>query len=162
MANLAIGQGDWLLTPLQLALVGAFIYNEGVVFKPHIVKEILSSDGKEVIKRIEPEVLRKSTDISHEIFSIIKEGMINVFESGTARALKYITKYPIAGKTGTAENPHGKPHSIFLCYGPTDGVDPNDAVVSVIIENVGSGSAYAGPVAAKLIDAYFDKYGYKK
>lgn len=163
MANLAIGQGDWLLTTLQLSLLGSFIYNEGIVFKPHVVKEILSSDGKETVKQIKPEVLRKTTDIPHEVFDIIKRGMINVFEIGTARGLKSITKYPIAGKTGTAENPHGKPHSIFLCYGPTDAIDPNDVVVvSVVIENVGSGSAYAGPVAAKLIDVYFDKYGYKK
>ncbi|MGB9621272.1 MAG: penicillin-binding protein 2 [Brevinematia bacterium] len=163
MANLSIGQGDWLVTPLQLALIGSFIYNEGVVFKPHIVKEILSSDGRETVKQIQPEVLRRSTDIPPEIFEIIKKGMVNVFELGTARGLKFITKYPLAAKTGTAENPHGKPHSIFLCYGPTDAIDPNDVVVvSVIVENVGAGSAYAGPIAAKLIDAYLDKYGYKK
>jgi len=162
MANMSIGQGDWLLTPLQLAVLGSIIYNEGIAYKPHIVKEILSYDGKEVLEKVKPEVLRKF-DLPKEIWKIMKEGMKEVFERGTASGLKYITKYPISGKTGTAENPHGKPHSVFLAFAPTDGVDPNDAiVVAVIVENVGAGSAFAGPVAARLIEAYFNKYGYKK
>jgi penicillin-binding protein 2 len=162
MANMSIGQGDWLLTPLQLAVLGSIIYNEGIAYKPHIVKEILSYDGKEVLEKVKPEVLRKF-DLPKEIWKIIKEGMKEVFERGTASGLKYITKYPISCKTGTAENPHGKPHSVFLAFAPTDGVDPNDAiVVAVIIENVGAGSAFAGPVAARVIEAYFNKYGYKK
>lgn len=163
MANLAIGQGDWLFTPLQLAVLGSFIYNEGKVYKPHIVKKILSPDGKEVVKEIKPEILREETRISKDIFKIIKKGMTQVFEEGTAKGLKYITKYHIAAKTGTAENPHGKPHSIFVCYGPTDTLNPDDTVVvAAVVENKGAGSAYAGPIAAKLIDAYFDKYGYTK
>jgi penicillin-binding protein 2 len=162
MANMAIGQGDWLLTPLQLAVLGSVIYNEGIAYKPHIVKEILSYDGKEVLEKVKPEVLRK-VDLPKEIWKIMKEGMKEVFERGTASGLKYITKYPIACKTGTAENPHGKPHSVFLAFAPTDGVDPNDAiVVAVVVENVGAGSAFAGPVAARVIEAYFNKYGYKK
>ena len=162
MANMAIGQGDWLLTPLQLAVLGSIIYNEGIAYKPHIVKEILSYDGKEVLEKVKPEVLRKF-DLPKEIWKIMKEGMKEVFERGTASGLKYITKYPISGKTGTAENPHGKPHSVFLAFAPTDGVDPNDAiVVAVVVENVGAGSAFAGPVAARVIEAYFNKYGYKK
>lgn len=163
MANLSIGQGDWLLTPLQLAMLGAFIFNEGIVYKPHILKKVLSPDGKEVIKEIKPEILREEKRIPKEIFEIVKKGMIQVFQEGTARGLKFLTKYPIAGKTGTAENPHGKPHSVFMCYGPTDAEDPNDVVVvGVVVENVGAGSAYAGPIAAKLIDKYFDKYPYKR
>jgi len=162
MANMAIGQGDWLLTPLQLAVLGSIIYNEGIAYKPHIVKEILSYDGKEVLEKVKPEVLRKF-DLPKEIWKIMKEGMKEVFERGTASGLKYITKYSIACKTGTAENPHGKPHSVFLAFAPTDGVDPNDAiVVAVVVENVGAGSAFAGPVAARVIEAYFNKYGYKK
>jgi penicillin-binding protein 2 len=162
MANMAIGQGDWLLTPLQLAVLGSIIYNEGIAYKPHIVKEILSYDGKEVLEKVKPEVLRKF-DLPKEIWKIMKEGMKEVFERGTASGLKYITKYPISGKTGTAENPHGKPHSVFLAFAPTDGVDPDDAiVVAVVVENVGAGSAFAGPVAARVIEAYFNKYGYKK
>ncbi|MEN2998612.1 MAG: penicillin-binding protein 2 [Brevinematia bacterium] len=163
MANLSIGQGDWLLTPLQFAVITSLIFNEGVTYRPHIVKKILSPDGKETIKEIKPEILRETKEIPKEAFDIIKKGMIKVFEEGTARGLKYITKYPIAGKTGTAENPHGKPHSIFVCYGPTDTANPEDTVVvAVVVENVGAGSAYAAPIAAKLIDAYFDKYGYSK
>jgi penicillin-binding protein 2 len=162
MANMSIGQGDWLLTPLQLAVLGSIIYNEGIAYKPHIVKEILSYDGKEVLEKVKPEVLRKF-DLPKEIWKIMKEGMKEVFERGTASGLKYITKYLIACKTGTAENPHGKPHSVFLAFAPTDGVDPDDAiVVAVVVENVGAGSAFAGPVAARVIEAYFNKYGYKK
>jgi penicillin-binding protein 2 len=162
MANMAIGQGDWLLTPLQLATVVSIVYNEGIAYKPHIIKEILSFDGRETIKKIEPEVLRK-IELPKEIWDTIKEGMKEVFEQGTGAGLKYITKYPIACKTGTAENPHGKPHSVFVAYAPTDGIDPNDAiVVAVVVENAGAGSAFAGPIAAKVIDAYYNKYGYKK
>ncbi|MFN4245364.1 MAG: penicillin-binding protein 2 [Brevinematia bacterium] len=163
MANLAIGQGDWLLTTVQLASVVSFIYNEGIVYRPHIVKKILSPDGKQTIKEVKPEILRKDTKIPKEIFEILKKSMKQVFEEGTARGLKYLTKYHIGGKTGTAENPHGKPHSLFVCYGPTDTDNPDDVVVvAVIVENVGAGSAYAGPIAAKLIDAYLDKYQYSK
>lgn len=163
MANLAIGQGDWLFTPLQLAVLTAFIYNGGVVYKPHVVKKILSPDGKETVKEIKPEILREAKNIPKEVFNTLRTGMTKVFEEGTARGLKYITKYPIAGKTGTAENPHGKPHSIFVCYGPTDTSNPDEVViVAVVVENVGAGSAFAAPIAAKLIDSYFDKYGYSK
>ncbi|MCX8029037.1 MAG: penicillin-binding protein 2 [Brevinematales bacterium] len=163
MANLSIGQGDWLMTPLQLAVLGSFIFNEGVVYKPFIVKKILSPDGREVVKEMKPEILRKDFSIPKEVFRLLKQGMKQVFEEGTARGLKFITKYHIAGKTGTAENPHGKPHSVFVAYGPTDAQNPDDVVVvAVVVENVGSGSAYAGPIAAKLIDTYFDKYGYTK
>ncbi len=163
MANLSIGQGDWLVTSVQLASMISFIFNEGIVYKPHIVKKVLSPDGKETIKEIKPEILRKDTKIQKETFEILKKGMKQVFEEGTARGLKFLTKYPIAGKTGTAENPHGKPHSIFACYGPTDTDNPEDVVVvAVIVENVGAGSAYAGPIAAKLIDAYLNKYQYSK
>lgn len=163
MANLSIGQGDWLFTPLQLAVMTSFIFNEGIAYKPFVAKKELSPGGKETIRETKPEILRKETGIPKEVFNIIKKGMKQVFEEGTARGLKYITKYPIAGKTGTAENPHGKPHSVFVCYGPTDAVNPEDViVVAVVVENVGSGSAYAGPIAAKLVDTYFDKYGYTK
>ncbi len=159
MANLSIGQGDWLITPLQLANVVSMIFNDGVVYKPYVVKEIFDSSSTNIVSQ---QVLREIT-ADKSIFQIIKNGMIKVFDEGTAKSLKLYTKYHLAGKTGTAENPHGKPHSLFVAYAPTDYTDPGDViVVSVVVENVGAGSAFAAPIAAKIIETYFNKYGYRK
>ncbi len=149
----AIGQGEVLTTPIQLANVTAAIANKGYFFTPHIVKSINNQPIKDSTFTIP-----KYTTISKEHFDPIIEGMYEVFKTGTARyyPLKGIE---IAGKTGTAENfirVDGKKiqmpdHSILVAFAPKD--NPKIAI-AVFIENGGYGSTVAAPITSLLIEKY--------
>lgn len=151
MASLGIGQGEVSVTPLQLAQYVALIANDGNSFQPHIVKGYLDDKTKQVIPFKFPEI---KTGIRKEVFDVVKEGMFLVVNgAGTATHIK-MTDIKIAGKTGTAQNPHGKDHAYFVCYAPAE--DPKIAI-AVLVENVGFGGTYAAPIAKKLIEAYLKK-----
>jgi len=151
MASLGIGQGEVSVTPLQLAQYVALIANDGSTFQPHVVKGYLDDNTKQIIPFKFPEI---KTGIRKEIFDIVKEGMFLVVNgAGTATHIK-MPDINIAGKTGTAQNPHGKDHAFFICYAPAE--DPKIAI-AVVVENVGFGSTYAAPIAKKLIEAYLKK-----
>ena len=112
--SLAIGQGELVVTPIQLANVAAAMANRGYWYTPHVVRQIGSNP-------VDPEIFhfKHVTTIDPEHFDIIIQGMADVFESGTARASR-LDGLPMAGKTGTAENPHGQDHSIFMAFAPVD------------------------------------------
>ncbi len=151
MASLGIGQGEVSVTPLQLAQYVALIANDGSSFQPHIVKGYLDDKTKPIIPFKFPEI---KTGIRKEVFDIVKEGMFLVVNgAGTATHIK-MTDIKIAGKTGTAQNPHGKDHAYFVCYAPAE--DPKIAI-AVLVENVGFGGTYAAPIAKKLVEAYLKK-----
>jgi penicillin-binding protein 2 len=151
MASLGIGQGEVSVTPVQLAQYVALIANNGSTFQPHIVKGYLDDKTKQIVPYKFPEI---KTGIKQEIFDIVKEGMFLVVNgAGTATHIK-IPDINIAGKTGTAQNPHGKDHALFVCYAPAE--DPKIAI-AVVIENVGFGGTYAAPVAKAMIEAYLKK-----
>jgi penicillin-binding protein 2 len=151
MASLGIGQGEVSVTPVQLAQYVALIANNGSTFQPHIVKGYLDDKTKQIIPYKFPEI---KTGIKQEVFDIVKEGMFLVVNgAGTATHIK-IPGINIAGKTGTAQNPHGKDHALFVCYAPAE--DPKIAI-AVVIENVGFGGTYAAPVAKAMIEAYLKK-----
>lgn len=151
MASLGIGQGEVSVTPLQLAQYVALIANDGTTFQPHVVKGYLDDRTKQIIPFKFPEV---KTGIRKEVFDIVKEGMFLVVNgAGTATHIK-MQDIHIAGKTGTAQNPHGKDHAFFICYAPAE--DPKIAI-AVVVENVGFGATYAAPIAKKLIEAYLKK-----
>lgn len=143
--SLAIGQGELLLTPIQMANFTAAIANRGYYFTPHIVKEI---DGEPITdpQYTEP----KYTTIDPKHFPVVIDGMFDVFESGTARASR-IESIEICGKTGTAENPHGQDHSIFIAFAPKD--DPKIAI-AIVVENGYWGSRWAAPIASLLTEFY--------
>ncbi len=142
--SLAIGQGELGFTPLQIANMTAAIANRGYYFIPHIVKEI---DSAKINKLY---TVRQNTGIAERHFIPVVSGMEKVVTSGTAR-IAYHPDLFICGKTGTAQNPHGEDHSIFIAFAPKD--DPKIAVV-VYVENAGFGSTWAAPIASLMIEKY--------
>jgi penicillin-binding protein 2 len=143
--SMAIGQGEVGTTPLQMANMTAAIANRGYYFTPHIVKS-LGSDSY-----IDPRfTVKRSINIDTANFERIIRGMEEVVKrgTGTVAAMKDII---VCGKTGTAQNPHGKDHSIFIAFAPKD--DPKIAI-AVIVENAGYGATFAAPIASLMIEKY--------
>jgi len=149
MANLAIGQGEILTTPIQLLNLGLIITNNGVLFRPHLVKSITLPNGE----TISPTIRRKNVKINKQTLGIIKEAMFDVVNAAKGTGgLARITRAKVAGKTGTAQNPHGEDHALFLGFAPAD--DPEICVVAVL-ENSGKGGGVAAPIVGKIIEEYF-------
>ena len=151
MASLGIGQGEVSVTPVQLAKYCALIANDGVTYTPHLVRGYLTNNTKKLV----PFSYKKiNLGIDTSIFNIVKQGMFLVVNgSGTATNIRS-SDIMIAGKTGTAQNPHGKNHAWFIGFAPFN--NPKIAV-AVFVENVGFGATYAAPIAKKMIDAYLEK-----
>ncbi len=145
--SLSIGQGEIELTPLQLANVVSIIANRGYYYPPHLVKEIRNGEGK--LDRFRE---KKTVSIDKDLFEVVVNGMELVYEGehGSARWYKADT-LAICGKTGTAQNPHGENHSVFIAFAPKD--DPEIAI-SVVVENSGYGSTWAAPIATLMIEKY--------
>ena len=151
MASLGIGQGEVSVTPLQLAQYTALIANNGSTFTPHIVKGYFDDKLNSYVYSKFKEV---KTGISSEAFDIVKEGMYLVVNgAGTARGIK-MKDVTIAGKTGTAQNPHGADHAFFIGFAPFE--NPQIAV-AVVVENAGFGATWAAPIAKKIFEAYLLK-----
>jgi penicillin-binding protein 2 len=150
IVNLAIGQGEILVTPLQMAVLYAALANGGDIYKPHVVKAILNSDGS--IQNITPEV-EDTLPITDDHLEIIVEGLTGVVNEpeGTAGWIK-VPGITLAGKTGTAQNPHGEDHAWFVCFAP---VEEPEIAVAVLVENAGHGSSIAAPVARDVLKYYF-------
>lgn len=141
----AIGQGDITTTPLQMANFTAAIANKGHFYTPHIVKEI---DGQ---PNNDPRFRKpKKTLVEPRHFVPILEGMEQVFTLGTARAFR-TSAFTQAGKTGTAQNPHGQDHSLFTLIAPVE--DPK-IVVAVIVENGYWGARWAAPMSTLIAEKY--------
>lgn len=150
--NNAIGQGEILVNIFQLTQFFCGLANNGVVYRPHLVRMIHHSDQPS--EMVTPEVSFK-LPFSDKTLGILNEGMRAVVEGkeGTARFLKN-KYYSIGGKTGTAENPHGQNHSWFVGVAP---MEAPEIVVAAILENAGDGSKFAAPMVAKIIKAYMQK-----
>lgn len=146
--SLSIGQGEILLTPLQLANLAVIIGNEGWYHLPHFVRQIGNgSDSlpQNFTKRID-------TGIDQKYFKIVKEAMLNVFEGGGGTARRYkIADFQAAGKTGTVQTPHGKDHSMFMAFAPFN--NPTIAI-AVVVENAGFGATWAAPIASLMMEQY--------
>lgn len=153
--NAAIGQGFNLTTPIQLSVMLSIVANGGTKYQPYLVDSITNSDGSlfEKPKRAEG----KHIDVSQQTIDYIRMGMsATTQEGGTASYFAGLPK-PIAGKTGTAENSHGRDHGLFVAYGPVD--DP-ELVVVCIVEQGGFGSIAAGPIVYKAFEEFFQEKGY--
>ena len=152
--NLGIGQGNMGANPMQLARMTAAIANGGTLVSPHLVMaQTDPATGRSVPTR--PRNAR-NIPIEPRNFQVVREGMAAVVTAGTARRAQIPAAgdYPeitVAGKTGTAENPRGKDHAVFIAYAPAD--DPQVAV-GVIVENAGYGSTTAAPIASLMIEQY--------
>jgi penicillin-binding protein 2 len=152
MLTLGIGQDRMTATPLQLANSMAFIANEGYFYTPHFVDSIESETEEEAAQLAPFRKKQKITKIPKEYFDVIKEGMHDVTVFGTAAFIK-VPGHEYCAKTGTAQNPHGKNHSLFVCFAPKD--NPKIAV-AVIVENAGYGSTWAGPIGGLLMEQYLN------
>ena len=140
----AIGQGEILATPLQIANLSATIANRGYYITPHVVKNI---EGVGVLKK---NLERHDTDIDKRYYSDIVEGMRMAVLGGTCTRAN-IPGLDVCGKTGTAQNPHGRDHSVFMGFAPMN--DPKIAVC-VYVENAGFGAAFGVPIGALMIQRY--------
>ena len=146
--NLGIGQGYLSVSPLQMALVTAEIANDGYRVRPHIVQQIKKENGDVV--QIEPP--RKKIEwLDQKDIDVVKEGMRLVVSDGSSSYYTDLDSVAVAGKTGTAQNPHGEDHGWFVAFAPYD--DPQIAI-AVLMENSGYGSISAAPVASLLIEKY--------
>lgn len=147
LVSLGIGQGEISLTPLQLAFYTALVANSGKSFVPHFVKGTLDEDRK----LIPAKPLEVNTGIKQSVFDIARKGMFLVVNGqGTATHLR-LPGIHVAGKTGTAQNPHGQDHAWFIGFAPFE--DPKIAIC-VLVENSGFGGTHAAPIAKKIIESY--------
>ncbi|NLG85800.1 MAG: hypothetical protein GX489_01035 [Firmicutes bacterium] len=142
-AQRAIGQGQVLTTPLQMALVTAGIANGGMIYQPYLVQE--RRLGGRISARTKPQKMAEF--VSPKVAAAITDMMIEVTKHGTGRGAA-LSEIKVAGKTGTAENPHGAPHAWYIGFAPAE--KPR-VVVAVIVENAGSGAAAALPLARTLL-----------
>ena len=152
MLTLGIGQDRMTATPLQLANSMALIANDGYYYTPHFVDSIEEEDREDKIELAKFRTKQGVTNISSDIFKVIKEGMHDVTVYGTAASVK-LPGHEYCAKTGTAQNPHGENHSIFVCFAPKD--NPRVAV-AVVVENAGYGATWAGPISTLLMEKYLN------
>lgn len=144
LAQTGIGQGSLLVTPLRMAMLASSFANNGVIMKPFLVSQITTTDGA-VVKRFMPEQWLVTT--SPQVAETVSKMMETVVNEGTGSAAR-LSGIQVAGKTGTAENPHGADHAWFIGFAPAD--NPEIAI-AVIVENAGSGGAIAAPIARQVL-----------
>ena len=144
--SVAIGQGEILATPLQIANLCATVANRGYYVKPHIVKEIADTVIAEEYR------VKHVSRIRSEYFEEIAEGMRMSVVGGTCRNAQF-PGYEVCGKTGTAQNPHGKDHSSFMGFAPM--TDPKIAIC-VYVENGGWGATYGVPIGGLMMEMYLN------
>jgi len=144
--SVAIGQGEILATPLQIANLCATVANRGYYVKPHIVKEIADTVIAEEYR------VKHVSRIRSEYFEEIAEGMRMAVVGGTCRNAQF-PGYEVCGKTGTAQNPHGKDHSSFMGFAPM--TDPKIAIC-VYVENGGWGATYGVPIGGLMMEMYLN------
>ncbi len=162
--NIAVGQGDILATPLQLANVYAAIANGGPFFRPHVGKEVITWQG-DIVEGIEPELIGDITSKDNQLGVYVDAGNLGIVRSaltgvtygaGTAAGAFQdfpLQAIPVAGKTGTAEIQDKQPTAWFACYAPAD--NPQYVVV-VMIEEGGFGGAMAAPVARRILEHIYN------
>jgi len=150
--TLGIGQDRMTATPLQLANAMCIIANKGYYYTPHFVDSIERESEEDASFLGKYRSKHIATQISDESYEAVYEAMHDVTIMGTASAIK-IPGVEFCAKTGTAQNPHGKNHSLFVCFAPAD--NPRIAV-AVVVENAGFGATWAGPIAAFMMEKYLN------
>jgi penicillin-binding protein 2 len=152
LLNYSIGQGEILATPLQLCELVARFANGGKKVHPHVVRDILDTDGRVVYRASENATPVPGVD--ERVLGIVKDAMRGVVanELGTGKAAA-LPGIAVAGKTGTAQNPHGNDHALFVAYAPAD--DPA-ICIAIVMENAGHGGSMAAPIARQVLSAFFN------
>lgn len=147
----AIGQGFSAFTPLQMANYIATIANGGTRYRPYLASEIIAPDGQ-IERTVEPRIIEE-LNLDPETVAAVRKGMYLVTQ-GEGTAAYYFQGFPVsvAGKTGTAQNPHGADHAWFVAFAPYE--NPEIAV-AVLVEKGGHGGSAAAPVVKRILEAYF-------
>lgn len=151
--NLSIGQGELLVTPIKMAQYAAALASRGKIWRPYYLDRLVNPYNGKILeqgrsKQIGTVVLKEST------WDLIYKSLKHTVDTGTARRVK-IKGLDVYGKTGTAQNPHGDDHGWFLAFAGREGEPPSIAV-AVFVEYGKSGSSVAGPIARKMLEAYFN------
>lgn len=151
LAQMGFGQGALLMTPLQMALIGATIANGGNEPRPYIVRQVVRDD----IPLSVSGTTTLTNPVSTQTAAKVTEMMIAVVQrgTGTPAQLPHVT---VAGKTGTATNPLGRSHAWFVAFAPAD--HPRVAV-AIVVENVGYGATYAAPIAREVLRIALESVG---
>ena len=143
--SLSIGQGEMEVTPLQMANLAAIFANKGYYYTPHLVKAI-DGDSKKISRKFQE---KHTVGVDPHHFDLIQDAMAEAIYGTAPRAV--MKDLVIAGKTGTAQNPHGEDHSVFIAFAPKD--DPKIAI-AVYVENAGWGGRAAATTASLMIEKY--------
>ena len=155
--NMGIGQGYLLVTPLQIAQMMAAVRNGGVLYRPQIVHHIAPPGGAPTYQ-FEP-IVNGRLPVTAEQLALIQEGLraVTTLPGGTARFVFPNFEIPVAGKTGTSEDPAsgGGPHAWFAGYTEARRADKADIVIAVVVENIGEGSEFAAPIFRRIVEVYF-------
>lgn len=157
MVNQSIGQGDVLVTPLQVASFVAALANGGTLYRPQLVERIEPVDGGPATQVFKPEA-RGTLPIQPFRLDLIKQAMVDVVRDprGTAYFRMRGLQIPVAGKTGTAESGSGLPHAWFAGYTmASENTGLPDIAIAVVLENIGEGSDYAAPVFKRIVETYY-------
>jgi cell division protein FtsI/penicillin-binding protein 2 len=154
--QLAIGQGTMQASPLQVARFIAAIANGGTLYRPGVVESIIPVDGGDPIYTFAPEEEGK-LPVTQENLKIIQDAMRSVIDNVRGTAHRYLAtlQFPVAGKTGTAQNPLGDSHAWFVGYTMQNDPERPDIAVVVLLENAGEGSEMASPVFRRAVSLYF-------
>lgn len=148
IVSISIGQGEVLVTPLQLANLGCLLGNRGYWYRPHILHSMTGMPLDTAY------TTPQQTGIKQCYFAPVIQGMdwaVNGGGSGSTARIAHIDSIRVCGKTGTAENPHGGNHSVFMCFAPKE--NPKIAV-AVVVENAGYGATWAAPIASLVVEKY--------
>ena len=152
MASLGIGQGEVSVTPIQLAQYVSLIANDGKTKTPHIVRGYIDDNTEKLVPLEYKDI---NVSINQSALDIVKNAMYLVVNGhGTATHIR-LPDIAICGKTGTAQNPHGKDHAWFVGFAPYE--NPKIAI-AVLVENAGFGGTHAAPIAKKVIQAYMNSF----
>jgi penicillin-binding protein 2 len=148
---MAIGQGYLLATPLQLAQMVSAVANGGTLIQPHLLKRVTSPEGDTVEEPRYP--AKRQLELDPETLHLVQRGMFGAVEGrkGTAWRAR-VFGLDIAGKTGTAQNPHGPDHAAFVCFAP---LESPQIAIAIVVENGGEGGLTAAPIARRMLEHHF-------
>ena len=148
---MSIGQGYLLATPLQLAMMVATVANGGTLVQPHLLKRVTSPEGDTIAEPSYPPRAQLGLDV--EALHLVQRGMEGAVSGrkGTAWRAR-VQGLSVAGKTGTAQNPHGEDHAAFVCFAP---VESPQIAIAIVVENGGEGGLTAAPIARRMLEHHF-------